>query len=217
MQKLKTEKKLIAIDKIMVNPFNPNVMSKSIFDKMKQTIQEQGLFGSIICINYGDKYMILDGEHRMKACKELGYTELPVECAEQMNNQEIQFWTIYFNNTKGKDNIEKRSAILDNLSQGQAQLLPFTAEEIQNEKDLFKFDFAQYENTEELTADDFNKVLSMKFTQEEWKLMEEGLGFARQEKLSPKDWFIVQMKNYLDMKLFRQAQSELSTSTSVEN
>jgi len=172
---------------------------------LKDTIQKEGLFGSIICRRYGNKFQILDGEHRMKACKELGWTDLPVECAKnEMTNQEVQFWTIYFNNTRGKDDIEKRSKILEGLEEGQAQLLPFTAEEIENEKALFKFDFAQYKPSDDTVVNDLNHVLSLKFNAEEWVKVSEAMEYAIQEKLNPKQWFLVQAGLYLDMKLFRQ-------------
>ncbi len=202
---LATEKITIPIDKVIKNFWNPNQMSKAVFEKMKQTIKDKGLFGSIICRKYGEKYQILDGEHRMKACLELGWTELPVECAtDEMSDQDVQFWTIYFNNTRGKDDIEKRSKILENLALGQAQLLPWTEQEIENEKALFKFDFSQYESKEQIVpADQLTKVISFKFTEDEWKVVQEALTFAKEEKQEPKQWFMISLGRYLDLKRFR--------------
>jgi len=206
MQKLKTQKITVPIDSIMANPYNPNKMPKSVYDKMKLTIQEKGLFGSIICLKYGDRYMILDGEHRTKACKELGYTELPVECSiEDMNENDIRFWTIYFNNTRGKDDIEKRSQILEALEQGQCQLLPFTEQEIENEKKLFKFDFSQYESKDPgIPADTLVHVLSFKFTDDEWKQVEQAMSFAKQENYNEKQWFMLVLGRYLELKQYKQ-------------
>lgn len=205
LPKLVTEKMIIPIDNIIKNFWNPNQMSKQVFESMKETIKQKGLFGSIICRKDGERYQILDGEHRMKACKELGWTELPVECATQeMTNADVQFWTIYFNNTRGKDDIEKRSKILEALDKGQAQLLPFTAEEIENEKKLFKFDFSQYETTDPgIPANTLVKVLSIRFTEEEWKKVEEAISFAKQDSQNEKQWFMITLMKYLDLKRFR--------------
>ncbi len=221
MNTFKTEKLLVPIDKIVVNPFNPNVMPKATFEKMKQTIKEKGLFGSIICLKHGeDRYMILDGEHRTKACRELGYTNLTVECSvDEMDTKEIQFWTIYFNNTRGKDDVEKRSKILEALSQGQCQLLPWTEEEIKNEKDLFKFDFSQYETSKDLVVDNLSKVLSLKFTQEEWQMVEEAMGYAKSNNLTPKEWFMVQVNAFVNLTRFRNdpKSSFIISDSSVDN
>lgn len=209
--KLSTEKVTIPIDKVIPNFWNPNHMPKAVFEKMKSTIQEKGLFGAIICRRYGDKYQIMDGEHRMKACKELGWTELPVECAiEKVTDQEVQFWTIYFNNTRGKDDIEKRSKILEALDKGQCQLLPFTEEEIKNEKDLFKFDFSQYETSKDLVVNDLNKVLSLKFTEDEWKLVEEAMKYAKEVDKTPKEWFMFQVSSYINLLRFRANQNNVN-------
>ncbi len=149
-KKLSTKKIMVDIDLIIANPWNPNKMNDFIFQKMKQTIEKEGLFGSIYVRPLAGMYEILDGEHRVKACKELGYTELPVECSEEMTEKEVKFWTIYFNNTRGKDDIEKRSKLLNEIDAGQAQLLPMTDEEFENEKALFHFDFSQFDKQEEI-------------------------------------------------------------------
>lgn len=198
---LKTQKITIPIDKIIPNFWNPNHMSKAIFDKMKQTIQEKGLFGSIICRKYGEKYQILDGEHRMKACKELGWTELPVECAtDDVTDAEVKFWTIYFNNTRGKDDIEKRSAILEGLDKNQEQLLPWTEEEIENEKKLFKFDFSQYNTIDPgIPENTMVHMLNFKFTPEEWIIVQKTIELATANTHTEKQMFMKMLELYLQI------------------
>ena len=197
--KLVTEKKIVAIDSIIPNPYNPNKMSDFIYDRMKKTIAEKGLFGSIICRPLAGCYQILDGEHRWKACKELGYKELPIEVSvEEISDQETRFWTIYFNNTKGKDDIEKVVEIFNSLEAGQEQLLPFTDDEIKNTKDLFAFDFSQYEtNNPEIPSDSMVQILSFKFTEDEWKIVQDGVLHAKQDGKVPKQWFMIMLQKYL--------------------
>lgn len=199
------------MEDIMPNFWNPNCMSSSMFEKMKQTIEQKGLFGSIICRKYGDKYQILDGEHRMKACKELGYTDLPVECCiDEITDEEVKFWTIHFNNTRGKDDIEKRSKILDQLSQGQIQLLPFTEEEIQHEKDLFKFDFSQYETIDPgIPENELVHIFSLKFSNDEWKSVSQIMETLA-ETMTPKQWFIKKIMQDIDLQQFRTINQQLS-------
>lgn len=210
MNKLPTEKKIVPIDSIIANFWNPNVMPKATFEKMKQTIVEKGLFGSIYVRRFestsGIQYQILDGQHRWQACKELGWTEIPVEVAiNEVSDRETQFWTIYFNNTRGKDDIEKRSVILENLELGQIPLLPFTEEEIENEKKLFKFDFSQYETKDvEVPENEMLHPLVMKFNESEWEAVQQAISYAKKEGMNEKQLFMVLIGRYVDLKQFRQ-------------
>lgn len=198
-QNLTTEKKIVNIDSIIANEWNPNRMSDFIYQKMKKTISEKGLFGSIICRPLAGCYQILDGEHRWKACKELGFKEIPIEVSvNEISDQDTKFWTVYFNNTKGKDDIEKISEIFKSLDAGQSQLLPFTEDEIKHTKELFAFDFSKYETSEpQIPDDEFAKILSLKFSQSEWKVVEDGISHAKSEGYSPKQWFMIMLQKYL--------------------
>lgn len=153
---------MVSINDITPNIYNPNRMDKVTFDKMKEVIKEKGLFGTIIVRKWGDWYQILDGEHRWKACKELGFSEIPVECAKnEMTENDVRFWTIYFNNTRGKDDIETRAKLLGQLDAGQTALLPWTADEIENEKQLFKFDFSQYDKQDDIPEKDITSIIQI--------------------------------------------------------
>lgn len=147
MNNFATEKKKVPINNVFPNPFNPNFMDKATFEKEKKSIQELGMLGSIIVRRHivPEHYEILDGEHRWKSCKELGYTEITIEViTKDVSDQEMKLLTILLNNLRGRDDIFKRAAILKELNEGQIQLLPWSTEEIENEKKLVSFDFDQY-------------------------------------------------------------------------
>jgi len=192
METLATTKITVHIDNIIPNAFNPNEMSEFMYEKMKQTIKEKGLFGSIYVTPTAGMYRILDGEHRWKACKELGMTWLPVECAKEMTDQEVKFWTVYFNNTRGKDDIEKRAQIFKELDNGQTSLLPFTQEEIDNEKALFSFDFSQYDKPEsERQGREVVRAIMIPVTEDEWAVWEKAKEVLKQENKTDV-WFMMQ-------------------------
>jgi hypothetical protein len=212
--KLVTKKIIVPIDRLSPNRWNPNKMSIGIYNVMKQAIVERGLWGSIYVRKLNgqnevdDKYEILDGEHRWKACKELGWTELPVECSiNEVRDIDVPYYTVYFNNTKGKDDIEKRAQVFEQLQEGQEQLLPFTKEEIENEKQLFKFDFSQYETKDsELSQNEFNHVLSFKFNNDEWEIIQKAFKFSKKDNQTEKQLFMVLIGRYLDLKEFKENQ-----------
>lgn len=170
MNNFKTEKKEVDIDKVRPNQWNPNVQDKKIFEKEKKSIQDLGFLGSILVRDHAvtGYYEILDGEHRWKACKELGYTKIPVESIGKISDKEAQLLTVLINNLRGKDDIFKRAKILEQLESGQLELLPMTAEEIEHEKRFVQFDFSQYDKEgEEMPEREFGKVIVLPMTDEE--------------------------------------------------
>lgn len=156
--KFRTEKKVISINLIIPNPWNPNVQSKSMFEKGKKSVEELGMLGSILVRETAGYYQILDGEHRWKYLKELGYSECPVESMGEIPDDEAKLLTVLLNNIHGTDDLEKRAKIFEQLGEGQLQLLPFTSEEIENEKKLFKFDFSQFDNLDEVEVKDTSLI-----------------------------------------------------------
>jgi len=73
---MKTE--LIQVDKIIENEYNPNEMDDNSFKKLVLNIKRKGFRKPLEVRKVNDKYVIIDGAHRFKACKQLGFTE--VEC-----------------------------------------------------------------------------------------------------------------------------------------
>ena len=199
MEKFATTKITVKTTDVVPNEFNPNVMSEYVYEKMKQTIKEKGLFGSIIVVPFGGIYKIIDGEHRLKACTELGYTEIPVECGPEMTDDEVRFWTIYFNNTRGKDDVEKRASILKQLEDGQTSLLPFTQEEIDNEKALFSFDFEQYNKESTHKERIVTNAVMIPVTEQEYDLWIKTKEILKRENKT-EGWFITDaMNNFLQL------------------
>ncbi len=164
-----TVKIVVPIDSVQPNKHNPNVMSKSTFDKLKKNFEEKGFFGSIIVREHliPGYYEILDGEHRWKAAKELGWTEVPVENAGKISDDELKFHTINFNNARGKDDVFKLAEMMSDISEGQQQLLPWTSEEITNTKKLIEFDFSQYSKESELPERTPGMLVVLPFNAEE--------------------------------------------------
>lgn len=182
----KTTKLMVEIDKVRPNRWNPNVMDKVTFGKQKKSIEEMGFLGSILVRDHEIEgyYEILDGEHRWKALKEAGATEVPVETVGKISDQDAQLLTILINNLRGKDDVFKRAKILEALNESQLSLLPLTKEEIEHEKQFVKFDFGQYDtDIEDIPERDYSKLVVLNLNEDEGKvwdavkshMMEKGL------------------------------------------
>ena len=73
---MKTE--LINVNEIVENEYNPNEMDDNSFQKLVLNIKRKGFRKPLEVRKVNDKYVIIDGAHRFKACKQLGFKE--VEC-----------------------------------------------------------------------------------------------------------------------------------------
>lgn len=68
--------KEIDIEEIYPNDYNPNRMKPGIFDKLVEDIRRNGVLNPLHVYQKGDRYIIIDGEHRYKAAKLLGLKKL---------------------------------------------------------------------------------------------------------------------------------------------
>lgn len=196
-----TTKKVVPIDSIAPNPWNPNKESKVVYESIKETIKQKGFIGTITTRQYLGCNQIINGEHRWRACKELGWKEVPVEDMGEISDTEAYFFTLKLNEG-GKNEVEKLAKMYEQMEDGQLSLLGSTADEIKNTKDLFKFDFAQYQtNDPGIPENVFAHVLSFKFNDEEWRLVQESLKFVKKDNETEKQWFMQMMQHYLQVNI----------------
>jgi ParB/RepB/Spo0J family partition protein len=105
----------IPISQVMPNKTNPNKMGKAVFDRLKLSIKEFGLFYPILVRKIGDKYEIADGQWRWQACNELGWKEIPAMVMEEITEDDLP--KIAFTTTiKGKMDVSKASLLMRDLS-----------------------------------------------------------------------------------------------------
>ncbi|MFA3781920.1 ParB/RepB/Spo0J family partition protein [Melioribacteraceae bacterium 4301-Me] len=69
----------IPIDKILPNPFQPRTeFDQDALDELKKSILQNGLIQPItVRRNEQNGYELISGERRLRACKEIGYKEIP--------------------------------------------------------------------------------------------------------------------------------------------
>lgn len=211
MNNFKTTKKQVNIDHIVPNPWNPNVQNEAMFQKEINSIKELGMLGSILVRDFAGMYQILDGEHRWKAAKELGYTEMVVETMGEIEDNQAKLLTILLNNLRGKDDIEKRAKIYQELEQGQLQLLPFSEQEIENEKKLIEFDFSQYDKEKSDRSDakkDRQLYIMIPVAQDEYDLYKNTIVVAKEKGMTEQEFLFKQIEDFL---FFHGFQKELIT------
>ena len=105
----------VSVDRIRPNPWNPNRQDAFIFEKEKASISEFGFVVPITCRTLGSYFEVIDGEHRWKAAKELGYSEVPVISLGVVDDETAKQLTIILNETKGQAQPDLLRTLLDDL------------------------------------------------------------------------------------------------------
>lgn len=165
-----SQKLVVDIDLIAPNPLNPNYMTPSQFSKLKAKIEKIGFVASIIVREYGNYYQILDGEHRWKVLKALGYTKAPIENMGPVPDNEVAFHTTQFNEGGQNDNFKLAELYSQMKDAGQTDLLSLlqhSDEEIENTIKLVDFDFSQYNKESELPTRNPGMLVVLPFNDQE--------------------------------------------------
>lgn len=89
---METKVTITAISKIKANPNNPRVIKDDKFKKLVKSIQEFPKMMELRPIVVNDDMVVLGGNMRLKACKELGLKEVPViKASDLTEDQQRQF------------------------------------------------------------------------------------------------------------------------------
>lgn len=96
----------VSISNIKPNPKNPRVIKDDKFEKLKKSIQEFPQMlekRPLVCFTDVDgKFVVLGGNMRLKASKELGLKELPIILADDWNEEQRAEFLIKDNTSGGE-------------------------------------------------------------------------------------------------------------------
>jgi len=128
----------IALDKLVAHPDNPNRMSKANFTKLVRNIQQTGKYEPLIvrpCPGNPERFQIINGHHRVKALRELGYTHADAVIWD-VDDRQTDILLATLNRLHGSDMLEKKLALLKKLTSRMqakqlARLVPQTARQLE--------------------------------------------------------------------------------------
>jgi ParB/RepB/Spo0J family partition protein len=138
--------KSIALDKLVAHPDNPNRMSKAKFVKLIRNIERTGRYEPLVvrpCPQKPDCFQIINGHHRCRALKELGYKTAEA-LIWKVNDQDTDILLATLNRLGGSDILDKKMALLKRLNKSAfdgrtaelAKLLPQTSNQIKRLTEL---------------------------------------------------------------------------------
>ncbi len=84
--------KLVKISDVKPNPKNPRIIKDGKFQKLVKSIQEfPDMLNKrplIVFTDVDNKYVVLGGNMRLKACKEIGLKEIPIIVADEWTEEQ---------------------------------------------------------------------------------------------------------------------------------
>lgn len=142
--------RVVDIDTVRPNPWNPNRQSDFRYDKELASIREYGFVDppTVRSGRPGEPFdgwvELIDGEHRWRAAKELGFKRIPVIDLGEMTDARARVLTDLLNNLRGENDRQKwatmiRSALAD--EPGLVSLLPYPQAEIDDMLRSVEFDW----------------------------------------------------------------------------
>ncbi len=83
---------LVKISEVKPNPKNPRIIKDGKFQKLVKSIQEfPDMLNKRPLVTFTDtdgKYVVLGGNMRLKACKEIGLKEIPIIVADEWTEEQ---------------------------------------------------------------------------------------------------------------------------------
>jgi len=110
------ESKIVDMDSIFANDYNPNRMPKTEMDLLGSCILKYGfLFPLIVVLDKKkQKYRIVDGFHRYEKMKALGAKQASIIELDLPYHEAVQL-TVLMNRIKGMHQVERMSDLIVNL------------------------------------------------------------------------------------------------------
>ena len=136
----------IPLNKLVAHPDNPNRMSKAKFAKLISNIGRTGRYEPLVvrpCPKKPDCFQIINGHHRWRALRELGYKNAEA-LVWDVNDQDTDILLATLNRLGGSDVLDKKLTLIKRLNKSPfhgrtaelAKLLPQTSNQIKRLTEL---------------------------------------------------------------------------------
>lgn len=168
----------VAIDDVEPNDYNPKEKDTPEYRNVVESIRVNGLKQPIFVreVDGNDKYVIVDGEQRYTAAKELGYGEIYVYNLGKISEAEAKSLTIWFEVQVPFMEIELAPLVVE-LNELNFTL-PYTDRQIEDFENLVKFDFNEAYKDEEPIGDEEEiklKNFTVKMTPEQMEIVQDAI------------------------------------------
>lgn len=142
---------IVNVDLINKNNYNPKELDTKEYKQIVRSIDINGFAQPIIVRDNPDKtsaykYIIIDGQNRYLAAKELGYSEIPIYNAGDISDKDAKAFTLWAQTQVPFNEIDLSHLVveLDELDIA----LPYTESEIEDFKHMSEFNFDNFDDDE---------------------------------------------------------------------
>jgi len=104
----------VSTSDIKPNTYNPNRQDEATLELLKKSMTEDGFTQPVIV--HRESRQIVDGEHRWRAARALGMSQIPVVFVE-MTDEQMRIATLRHNRARGSEDIELSVEVLRDLQQ----------------------------------------------------------------------------------------------------
>lgn len=102
----------VAVGELKPNSYNPNRQSEKDFELLCRSMKEDGFTQPIVALQDGN--VIVDGEHRWRAARKLGYEKVPVVFVN-MTLEQMRISTLRHNRARGSEDTDLSAELLRDL------------------------------------------------------------------------------------------------------
>jgi hypothetical protein len=173
---------VVEIDKIQPNPWNPKQKDTAEYKVLVEGIRVKGQRLPIVVRELGDKYEILDGEQRWRACQELKFKKVLVYNEGKVDDKEAKELTLWYQHQVPFDEILLAKLVFDMSTKYDEFNVPFSKEKIQEMVELMKFDWDSYQKNTKLDIEPREeglKTLSITMLDTQYKVIMQAFDKAR--------------------------------------
>ena len=142
---------VVSIDLINKNNYNPKELDTKEYRQVVRSIDINGFAQPIIVRDNPDKtsaykYIIIDGQNRYLAAKELGYTKIPVYNAGDISDKDAKAFTLWAQTQIPFNEIDLSHLVVE-LDELDVEL-PYTEAEIADFRHMSEFSFDNFDDDE---------------------------------------------------------------------
>ncbi|MFC1514477.1 ParB/RepB/Spo0J family partition protein [Candidatus Omnitrophota bacterium] len=179
--------KRVRIARISPNDYNPNVVPEDILAKLGAEISQKGLCEPIVVRKRGNGYVIVDGEHRWRICRDLGWKKVPC-IIKEFDDDEAKIKTIQLNYMRGSAVPIKLASLIHSLNkevklEDLEKRLPYEKVQLKDHLELLKLPDDYGETIKKQSQEEEKAlpvVMSFVVFKEQAEIIENALDLANQ-------------------------------------
>lgn len=165
----------VSIDSVEPNEYNPKKKDTKEYRNVVDSIRINGLQQPIMVreVDGNDNFVIVDGEQRWTAAKELGYGEVYIYNFGKITEEEAKALTIWMEVQVPFNEIDLAPIVVE-LSDLNIEL-PYTEAQVEDFRNLAVFDFEDAYKDDTPVDDDGFKTLAIKMTAEQFDVVNDAI------------------------------------------